>query len=287
MHDSVRGTARGKLILCGEHAVVHGQPAIAFAVHLTTTVTASPTPGPTRVAGIRDERVQQAAQTVFGPHGAEVSIHSEVPIGRGMGSSAALAVAMVRADAALRDEELTGDDVFARAVSVERIFHGNPSGLDVAISVRQGVIRFHREEDPPFTDLPAPTSWQTVALDSGSQGNTAALVAGVTARRPGIDPVLQRIGDLTRRVQDVLDDADQLGPLLTENHNLLREIGVSTPDLDNLVELALRAGALGAKLAGAGGGGVVLALTTDPASLVDAANRHGVRSWVCRPAPPR
>jgi len=112
------------------------------------------------------------------------------------------------------------------------------------------------------------------------------LVARVTAQRPRIDPLLQRIGDLTRRAEIALTNPEELGVILTENHELLRQIGVSTPELDGLVRLALDAGAEGAKLAGAGGGGVVLALTTDPASVVDAANRRGVRSWVCRPALP-
>src|SRR5690606_15792122 len=145
--------------------------------------------------------------------------------------------------------------VYERALAVERRFHGTPSGVDVAVSVVGGVLRFQRSERTP---LPAPT-WQTVILDTGEKGDTASLVARVTAQRPGIDPLLRRIGALVEEAQACLDDADTLGPLLDENHALLRQLGVSTPGLDDLTEFAREHGALGAKLSGAGGGGVALA----------------------------
>jgi mevalonate kinase len=110
-------------------------------------------------------------------------------------------------------------------------------------------------------------------------------VAGVASRRPGIDPVLERIGALVVEARRVLDDPRALGPLLTENHRLLRQIGVSTPTLDDLVALALDHGALGAKLAGAGGGGVVLALTEDPAPILAAASDRGIHAFGCTPWP--
>lgn len=278
------GSAGGKLILCGEHAVVYGHPAIALGVDRTTTVHLRRVDGPTRVTEPHpdDPRLLRAVRAVVGD-GWEVTIRSELPIGRGMGSSAALAVALVRALAAAEGRAAGEHEVHGRAFACERVFHGNPSGIDHAVAARGGVVWYRKTPDgPALTDLPVP-DWSLAVLDSGSAGNTADLVASVAARMPSVAPLLDRIGALVARARDALSDVDTLGPMLTENHRLLAEIGVSTPGLDRLVGLALSAGATGAKLAGAGGGGVVIALGRDPSRVVDEASRHGVAGFVCRP----
>lgn len=281
---AARGRGLGKLVLCGEHAVVYGHPALAVAVDRCTTVTLSRDLGAPPVEG--EPRLAEALSRVVEPDVA-VRIDSDLPIGRGMGSSAALAVALVRARAALQGEPPPGAEVvFERAMPVERVFHGNPSGIDVAVSSRGGLIRYQRPpgRSPTLTHLPAPR-WRIVVLDSGQVGDTAELVAQVASRRPGIDDALDRIGALADHAGDCLDDLPALGALLNDNHELLRRIGVSTPDLDALVRLARDAGAYGAKLAGAGGGGVVLALVADPEPLLRLAADRGVAAFECRPAP--
>jgi mevalonate kinase len=276
-----RGSGHGKLILCGEHAVVYGHPALAFAVDRGTTVEVAPRTGPTRItADHPDDRLADAVARVVPASGLDVSIRTDLPVGRGMGSSAALAVALVRA---LADGDLSADAAIERAMPVERAFHGNPSGLDVAVAAHGGMMRYLRGPPREIAPLKAPR-WTVVVLDSGAAGNTAALVAGVAARRPAVDRALDRIGALVREAEAALEDVPALGALLDENHALLAEIGVSTPTLDALVALARRAGAAGAKLAGAGGGGVVLALVADPAPVLAAAGRAGVVAWPCRPA---
>jgi len=281
----VRAQGSGKLILCGEHAVVHGQPALAFAVDRGTTITVQEGAGPTRVhADLDDTRVRQVVRTHLGEDGLLVRITSDLPIGRGMGSSASLAVAVARAAARWHGRETGPDALWDDAMAVEAVFHGTPSGVDVACSLRGGVLRFLKGPPPVFTSLPAP-SWSMVVLDSGDVGDTGALVAGVTSRRPGIDPLLDRIGALVDEAAEVLDDPVALGPLLDENHALLRQIGVSTPRLDALVALARGAGARGAKLSGAGGGGVVIALVDDPEAVLQAAAVAGVDAFAVRPAP--
>lgn len=281
---SARGVGHGlgKLVLCGEHAVVYGHPALVFAVDRRTTVELAREPGPTRVVSHADDaRVREALCAAVEPEGWRVTVRSDVPVGRGMGSSAALAVALVRARADVDGEALDADEAFRRALPVERVFHGNPSGMDVAASVRGGLIRYRRGDPPDVEPLPAPTGWSVVALDSGEAGDTARLVAAVAARRPAVDAALDRIGALVGACAGCLRDARALGELLDENHALLRAIGVSTPRLDALVELARSAGAHGAKLAGAGGGGVVLALVDDPAPVLEAARRAGVTALPC------
>jgi mevalonate kinase len=280
-----RGRGRGKLILCGEHAVVYGHPALAFAVDRGTDAVVTAHPGPTQIdTADGDARLADAVATVIPTEGWRVSVRTDLPVGRGMGSSAALAVALVRARAAAQGERPDDDAVFDAAMPVERAFHGNPSGLDVALATRGGLIRFHRGPPRVLRPLPLP-SWRVVVLDSGAAGDTAVQVAAVAARRPAIDPVLTRIGDLTEAAERHLHDRAALGEVLDENHACLQAIGVSTPDLDHLVALARRAGAAGAKLAGAGGGGVVLALCEDPGPLLAAAAAAGVVAWATQPTP--
>ena len=127
----------------------------------------------------------------------------------------------------------------------------------------------------------APPPADIVVLDSGDAGDTAVLVSAVASRRPDIDPVLDRIGRLIEPAIEALDDPAALGALLTENHALLGELGVSTPALDDLVSLALEHGAHGAKLSGAGGGGVVLALIEHADPLLHAAHARGIRAIRC------
>lgn len=262
---------------------MYGYPAIAFAVTLHTSVTLAPRPGPTAVRSPHaDERVLDALWTVLEAEGQEVTVATDLPVGRGMGSSAALAVALVRARAA-RDAEFLDENVtYERAMPIERAFHGNPSGVDVAVSAAGGCLWFCRG-DPPVRRRLLPGPWRVVVLDSGSAGDTGQLVALVAAQRPQVDPVLERIGALVADAATVLHDAPALGAVLTENHARLREIGVSTPELDGLVSLALHHGAYGAKLAGAGGGGVVLALVEEPERVLAAARSRGIAAFECRP----
>lgn len=279
-----RGCGLGKLILCGEHAVVYGHPALAFAVDRSTTVELARTSGPRTLdaPGVDDPRLERALDAILPDRGVAVRIRSEIPIGRGMGSSAAMAVAAVRALAELEGLDPPDPDAcFEQALALERVFHGNPSGLDVAVAARGGFLMYRR--GPPVAIEPVDTSvpWKVVVLDTGLAGDTAQLVAGVAARRPAIDPVLERIGRLVEQARSELDNLEALGELLRENQRHLRTIGVSTPDIDRLVELAEGAGAAAAKLSGAGGGGVVLALVDDPEPVLRAARQARVPAFAC------
>jgi len=277
--SSAEGFATGKLILCGEHAVVYGHPAIAFAVERGTRVRLSPRPGPHALPS-NDPRLCRAMDALLGPEGFAVDIASDLPIGKGMGSSAALAVATLRAVHRLRATPASPQALFDAAMVAERVFHGNPSGLDVAAAIHGGLLGFTRQGGPQ--PLPSRPDWTVVVMDSGTQGNTAALVAGVAERRSAsgeVQVALHRIGALVTEAEAALDDPAVLGPLLTENHALLRSIGVSTPKLDELVTLALNHGAWGAKLAGAGGGGVAIALTDDPSALLSACDARAIPAF--------
>jgi mevalonate kinase len=286
------GRAPGKLILCGEHAVVHGHPAIALAVDRGTCVRLVARPGPSAVdaAPFADPRLWPALRPLLPAEGLGLHIASDLPVGRGMGSSAALAVALVRALAAREGREATIEACIRDGFAIERHFHGNPSGVDHTVSARGGALLYRRVEGvPAFSALPAPPL-RLVVLDSGAAGDTAAQVAAVAARLPGAAPLLEMIGALVEEVAELLaapaPDPGEVGNLLSANHDLLCSLGVSTPRLDALVDLALETGAHGAKLAGAGGGGVVLALVDEPGELLAAARDRGIDAFSVAVAPP-
>jgi len=277
------GFAPGKLILMGEHAVVYGHPAIAMAVDRGTHVTLTDRHGATGldVPWIDDPRLTAALHAVLPAAGVGVKIQSDLPIGRGMGSSGALAVALARAALARSGAEQTDVAVGGLALSVERIFHGNPSGIDHTVSMRAGALQYHRSPTGPVFSPIDLAPLPIVVIDSNTAGDTAKQVASVAALGPSAEGYLAQIGTLVQATIPALaeGDIDVIGQAWHENHWLLRAIGVSTPTLDAIVRAANEAGATGAKLAGAGGGGVVIALAHDPAKLIKSMNQRGWKAF--------
>ena len=248
--------APGKLILMGEHAVVYGHPALAIAVDRGTTVHLERRSGPTGLdmPWSDDPRLRDALLAILPPADVGVRIESTLPVGRGMGSSAALAVALARAAARLEGREASDDEINEGAFRVERVFHGNPSGIDHTVSMNGGALTYRRTPDGPRTERIELAPLPLVVIDSGSSGNTAEQVAGVRSRRPDVDEHLAAIGALLNDTLPALmsGDLEKIGRSWCENHRLLQAIGVSSPTLDHIVHLAADNGATGAKLAGAG-----------------------------------
>jgi mevalonate kinase len=278
---SVWGSGCGKLILFGEHAVVYGHPAIAVGLSKQTQVILDPRPGPTRIveANVQDERLADLIAKALPVEGLAVRIRSELPTGRGMGSSAALCVALIRAREALLGREPSPEELHAAGFELEAIFHGTPSGIDHAVAAHGGALFYRKGETPEVLDMPP---LHAVVMDSGQSGNTEKMVEAVAARRPGVDSALNQLGELAGIARNHLADPDLLGELMIEAHALLKVIGVSTQGLDELVALAMEMGATGAKLSGAGGGGVVVALCpVDPEALLQAALYRGIQAFSC------
>lgn len=278
------------MILFGEHAVVYGHPALAMAVDRGTTVEMEPAPGPRRVVAgpMADPRLEAALDLLLPSQGLTVRIETELPVGRGMGSSASLAVALVRARASAEGRRASLTECIEEGFRVERVFHGQPSGIDHTVCARGGAVRYLRGAQGLCIEPLALGPLPLVVLDTGRAGHTGALVAAVAARRPGVDPVLAEIGALVERCVPLLAASalPALGEAMTENQALLRALGVSAPENEALVSFALAQGALGAKLAGAGGGGVVIALHPRPSRLLAAAREAGVPAFPVSPAPP-
>ncbi len=281
--DVARGC--GKVILFGEHAVVHGAPAIAAGLTRGASATAARRErGPstlligdsTRATADGAGELDRAFRAVLDAAGADVPLSvratAELPPGAGLGCSAALGVAIGRAIDAALGRAPTLDESVARAMAWEAVFHGNPSGVDAAVSAGGGCVRFVRGEGARPLRLARPIS--LVIGDSGQASSTRAMVehvARLAERRPEIAQKSWRaVRSLVANAEHALRDGElkALGQLLDLNQMVLAGLGVSTTTLERMCAVARDAGALGAKLTGAGGGGCMIALVNGQEGLV-------------------
>jgi mevalonate kinase len=263
------GSAPAKAILMGEHFVVHGAPALAvpiksmtLEVALAETPEQEPLPGhlgfcfwTSREAFDRDCSVPLSVQ-----------VKSSIPEGAGLGSSAALSLAMARAMAdAFRNP---ADDEALRRVSMacERQAHGKPSGIDTEVCLLAQPV--WAQPGSPFKALGGDKIERIglIVLGSGPGGATSEMIRKVSGFRDSNPERFQSLTSETRNRSSMAceallsGDVHTLGRLLNQQHEALCEIGVSTEGLDTVVACARDLGAAGAKLSGAGGGGVAVAV---------------------------
>jgi mevalonate kinase len=261
------GTGSGKVILLGEHAVVHGHPALAGSLDRGVCATAcagavslSVDPWGLLAHAGGTEPVDRAFAAILaatGASGMAVAARAEIPVRAGLGSSAALAAAVARA--------LSTDPARVRAAvdAAERVFHGNPSGIDATLALGSGFVCFRRDRAPEKV----PALPLTLCIgDSGRPRDTRTMVERVAARQRRCPEETGRLlGEIGALAEDgaaalAAGRLEDLGRLVARNHELLATLGVSCEEIEQLCATARRAGALGAKLTGAGGGGCVLAL---------------------------
>jgi mevalonate kinase len=283
----VYASAPGKIILFGEHAVVYGQPAIAVPVtKVKVEVEIQPEPqtppGTVRIiacevsldAFLRDLPADHPSAAVLNRLGESlgiaqfpactIKVHSTLPVAAGLGSGAAVSVAILRAMSAFLGNPLPEAQISALAYEVDKIHHGTPSGIDNTVITYGKPVYFTKGEPIETFDIRKP--FTIVVGDTGIPTSTAETVGDVRkawATDPGrYEKLFQAVGDLVRKARQSIeaDDTEQLGPLMDQNHALLCEMGVSGPELNRLVEIAREAGAGGAKLSGGGRGGNMIAL---------------------------
>ena len=264
-----RGRAPGKVILLGEHSVVYGHPALAASIPRYVTVDLAPAqearielPGGIQTPfALLEAAVAMAREAGF-PGMFHARLQSDIPLGSGLGSSAALGVALARA----LKPGCTPEQAAALAMCVERVLHGAPSGVDPAACAREGVIFFTRGE-PPRIEPVRGSAFIVVALSGIARGTHSTVMPLAERRRndPRMDPLMARLGDLARQGRDLFERGDLpgLGRTFDAAHASLRDLGVSCPELEEVVAALRRAGALGAKLTGAGGGGAAIGLAGD------------------------
>lgn len=279
-------SAFGKVILVGEHAVVHGRAALAASIDRQVKVWFEGRPsGPISLsvphwnvsvsvgeAHPLADALGILAQEVGAEH-LSVSLHAlaELPPAAGLGSSAATMVSVARALAAAAGRRLDPERLEEIATAGERCFHGNPSGIDVALAARGGMGLYRRS-----TGLQAVTPAAPLELAVGVSGeprSTADMVARVTgalASRPEeTGALLDELGQAAEAGAAALEtgDLDALAGRMARAQEILAGLGLSTRGIDTMIEAALREGAMAAKLTGAGGGGAVIALA--PAGRTD------------------
>lgn len=281
------GTSGGKVILCGEHAVVHGGDALV--VGLTRGVVATAADADSWALTINGNRLPDTdpsieALRLLGTHlqSPQLALDLDVtlPLGVGLGGSAAMAVAIARAVSAHRGTSLSDRRAFEAAQVWERLFHGSPSGVDAAAATYGGCLLYNRQTFSDHvlhgsgepTRVPLRKPLHLVIAVAGPPSLTKTMVERVSdyeRRAPtAFKRQLSSIQSIVTRARQCLEDGDHLtlGSLLSHNHEILSEWDLSTPRIDAACTLALETGALGAKVTGAGGGGCVVALCDETTS---------------------
>jgi mevalonate kinase len=295
-------TAPGKAILFGEHAVVYGQPAIAVpvsqvkaravvepslrgvpgAVHilagdvnLDTCLDDLPLAHPLAAA----LRLVLAELRIDRCPACSVHIASTIPVASGLGSGAAVSVALLRAFSAFLGRPFSDEQVSALAFEVEKIHHGTPSGIDNTVITYAMPVYFVKGQTLRRFAVPQPF---TIVIGDTGIASPTSLAVGDVRRLWQADPA--RCQDYFSKIGKIADQAcqwieksklEELGKCMQANHALLQQLTVSCPALDQLVEAALQAGAWGAKLSGGGRGGNMIALVSPAqAEAVAQALRH-------------
>lgn len=300
------GKSHAKIILIGEHSVVYGQPAIALPLpNVAEKVTISPrTDGhrlihssyfdgelnalPDKMRGV-SKLIQTLVDRLGGNRDYwDLTIDSDLPAERGMGSSAATAIALVRAFFDYYQQPLDRQLLLQLAAVEEEITHRSPSGLDAAAAASPSPLWFVRGK--VGTPIPMHLQATMVIADTGIAGATREAVTAVhqlledspTKTRA----CLNQLGLLTRQAQSALqlNEVEKLGKILLAAHHELQQLQVSDQKLDQLVKAAMVNGALGAKLTGGGHGGCMFALVKTSAQarqLADVLISAGARkTWL-------
>lgn len=201
----------------------------------------------------------------LGIRGVEAEWSGALPVGRGLGSGAAASCALIAAVVEAAGASLTSSEVARLAWEGDVVAHGGTaSALDASACAFGGVVAYDLERGG--RPLIAPRALPLVVADTGVDADTGTVNRGVRERlerRPELAELFEAMAALTTRATDALraGDLPRLGGLMRENQRLLGALGVSSPEIDALVAAALNAGAVGAKLSGSGGGGIVIALT--------------------------
>ncbi|MDT2596212.1 mevalonate kinase [Enterococcus dongliensis] len=298
------GYASGKIILMGEHSVVYGEPAIAFpfsgtgiqatirANKLESWIESSFFHGPLSKAPNTMRNVTillwQLVKYFKIPEPFYLKIESSIPAERGMGSSAAVAVAITRAVFDWMEEPMTQKKVLHFVNQAETVAHGNPSGIDATtISGTEPILY---QKGIGFQSFQLNMDAFLVVADTGIKGQTRKAVrdiAQLMELRPyETNKQMQTLGKLTTQAQQAVlqNQPHILGDCMNQAQGLLRLLGTSNRQLDHLIETALENQALGAKLTGGGRGGCMIALAEDETSgrrlqqiLLDAGARN---TWI-------
>lgn len=296
-----RASAPGKVILFGEHFVVHGTRAVLAAIDRRITAVSEATEEPViridTALGSEEIGVSESCRTPelrpleflakkmismhSHPGGIAVKIKSGIPHGVGLGSSSASCVAAAASMSGLF-AKYPREEICSMAVEAERTIFENTSGADCAVCTHGGIIAYDR--DSGFQSMGSGAGLRLVISDSGAVHSTKSVVAGVAKYREEnparFEELCRKESGLIRRAEAQIRDGDAagVGRSMNENQEYLEEIGVSNARLEEIIRLA-RPHSLGSKITGAGGGGCVISATPSPDLAVKAMRELGVRSF--------
>jgi mevalonate kinase len=307
--STVKATAPGKIILFGEHAVVYGRPAIAVPL---SQVRATAIIQPNHADGVRLIAPDLNIDTSLAETGPEhpialalmqvqnvtalrdlpamiITVTSDIPIASGLGSGAAITAAIIRALAsALGLQELASAEwVSQLTYEVEKVYHGTPSGIDnTVVAYEQPVYFVRRQPQNEIETFAISAPLHLLVADTGISSSTKKVVSDVRlaweADRRKFERIFTGCGQIAEAGRAAIEAGDRraVGRLMSENHDLLVEMTVSSPELNRLVRAATHAGAMGAKLSGGGRGGNMIALVTSETekAVYDALMEAGARS---------
>jgi len=314
----VVASAPAKVILFGEHFVVYGEPSIVLAIDKRAYATVDwredklirissanlgfagyfeegnfkVEKGEAKEVRVRFEAIKLAVDKVMKicnhDSGLNVEINSTVPVSAGLGSSAAVIAAVTTATGSLLKAKLSKEEIFRIVCETENLVHGTTSGVDPAISTFGGALLF--QTDTGFKPLEVQAGIPLVVGETGVERSTRVQVEKVRSMMetyPNLFEHLQKAArEIVLRAIDAFkeNDLNTLGRLMDVNHALLTAVGVSDESLERLINASRRAGALGAKLTGAGGGGCMIALARNERleEVIDAITAEGGRPFKAR-----
>ena len=292
-----RQSAYGKIILLGEHAVVYGRPAIALPIPLAVEAAVRKEGDGINVLIPRwgiEQKVRPSApgfagiiatlmsQIGLASENMTIEVFPHIPRAMGLGGSSALAVAILRAADEAYGLQLSDGRINELAFECEKTAHGTPSGIDNTVATYGAPLLYQRQQDEAqqqarFTNITLGQPLEIVIGVTGKESLTADTVARVRAswqQYPDrYESLFDQIGQLTSVGQSALQEGrlDELGELMNLCHGYLNALQLSTPELEELVHIARRHGANGAKLTGGGGGGSMIALCPDATHSVQKA----------------
>ena len=301
--ENIEAAASGKTILIGEHSVVYGYKALAMAVpdiNLSVTIEAvykdnilictedmevdwlhvwhmvllnKVIPIEERLKKLLLQSFEKALALVEFPYTLsecipqKIHIHSQIPLGGGMGGSAAISTCLVRIAAQVAKVKLSLEKQIQFANEVDCLFHnGSASGLDVSAVASDGIIEF--KKGSPIKKLENKCHFWLALIDSGERSETAQMVKKVKnyldENPVFVEGLFHKLDNLASSCSILLEQGNviKFSECLNEAHDYLVQLGVSTLKMDNIVHELKKHGALAAKLTGAGGGGLVLSVFT-------------------------
>ena len=284
----------GKLILFGEHFVVYKVPALVGSVAARTTCQLEVSEAEWSCGLIVEDnrpavpgyKVEKAEEMLEGTHlvlkhmgwdinkkGLKITLGGDLTCVSGIGASAANCVSLARALAAAQGRTMTEEEINQAGYEGEKGYHGTPSGIDNTASTYGGVLKFQRTDGAPIFDIKTlPSPALIVYASTGITASTTKVVADVAAKKAADEEwfagLLARYMEIFNEAEVALQACDwvKVGELANKNHALCQDLTVSCDELDNLVDAARSAGALGAKMCGTGRGGLMWAICADKAS---------------------